>query len=60
MQNKDIREEAAKTRVYLWEIAAALGITDSHFSRTLRREMSEEKKTEIREIIHRISSERGD
>lgn len=59
MQNKDIREEAARSRVYLWEIASALGITDSHFSRKLRREMSEEQKARIRAIIRRIAHERG-
>ena len=59
MKNQDIRLEAAGAGVKLWEIAEALGITDSWFSRKLRQELPEEQKAEIRTIIRRIAAERG-
>lgn len=56
-RNVDIREEAALAGVKLWQIADALGITDSNFSRKLRKELSDGTKEEIRGIIKRISEE---
>lgn len=58
MKNLDIREEANKSKVKLWEIAEELNISDNWFSRILRHELPEEKKTEIRSIIKNIASER--
>lgn len=55
--NTDIRGEAALAGVKLWQIADALGITDSNFSRKLRKELPEQKKEEIRTIIRKISGE---
>ncbi|MBQ9257976.1 MAG: hypothetical protein IJ181_12790 [Acidaminococcaceae bacterium] len=55
MKNKDIRLMAAGAGVKLWQIAQVLGITDSSFSRALRKELTPEKKEEIREIITRLS-----
>lgn len=57
MKNKDIRLMAAGAGVKLWEIAQELGMTDSSFSRVLRKELTPEKKEEIREIIIRLSKE---
>lgn len=51
MQNKDIRDYARINDVRLWQIAEKLNLQDSNFSRILRRELSEEKKAEIRAII---------
>lgn len=55
MHNKDIRLLAAGAGVKLWEIAVELGITNSTFSRVLRKELTPEKKEEMREIITRLS-----
>ena len=57
MKNKDIRLMAAGAGVKLWEIAQELGMTDSSFSRVLRKALTPEKKEEIREIIIRLSKE---
>lgn len=59
MQNKKIRQEAESKGVYLWEIAERLGVTDSTFSRKLRRELPEEEQTAIIQIIKEISIMRG-
>lgn len=51
MNNLDIRTEAAKSGVKLWQIAERLGITDGNFSRKLRKELTAEEKATIRAII---------
>ena len=54
MKNIDIRNEAAKARIKLYEIAEGLGITDSTFSRKLRKELPPEEKEKIRSVIRKI------
>lgn len=51
MKNKEIREKANTHGIYLWEIADVLGITDSTFSRKLRKELPEAEKMSILKII---------
>lgn len=57
MANLDIRRAAAGNGVRLWQIADALSIADSSFSRKLRKELPEAEKAEIFEIIANISRE---
>ena len=57
MKNQDIRNEVKSASLKLWQIAEELGITDSTFSRMLRRELSDEKKAEIRSIIEKLKKE---
>lgn len=59
MKNQDIRNEVKSASLKLWQIAEELGITDSTLSRMLRRELSDEKKTEIRSIIKKLKKERA-
>ena len=59
MSNQDIRRTAAGTGVKLWQIADALGITDSSFSRKLRKELPQEEKEKIFSIIQKLSQEVG-
>ena len=59
MKNKDIRLMAAGAGVKLWEIAQELGMTDSSFSRKLRKEFTPKEKEEIIGIIKRISGGRA-
>ena len=54
MKNLDIRLAATGAGVRLWQIAEALGITDSSFSRKLRKELSDTQKQEIFDIIDRL------
>ena len=57
MCNQDIRQTATKSSVRLWRIADALGITDSSFSRRLRKELPQEEKEKIFSIIQKLSQE---
>ena len=57
MMNQDVRLAAAGAGVRLWEIAAKLGVTDSTFSRKLRRELSGDEKAKIYSIIEQIVAE---
>lgn len=55
--NIEIRNAIFKSNIKKWEIANKLGITDSSFSRMLRKEMSEEMKNKIIEIIKNYGTE---
>lgn len=57
MCNQDIRQTATELSVRLWQIADALGITDSSFSRKLRKELSQEEKEKIFSIIEKLAQE---
>lgn len=57
MRNNDIRQAAAASGVHLWQIAEALGIADTAFSKLLRRELPPEKKQEILAAIDKIASQ---
>lgn len=57
MQNQDIRKAANDAGVRLWQIAEAMGIADSQFSRKLRKEFSREDKEKIFSIIRELSKE---
>lgn len=59
MYNQDIRRTAAGAGVKLWQIADALGIADGSFSRKLRKELPQEEKERIFEIIKDLSKEVG-
>ena len=54
MNNREIRKQAKNKGVRLWEIAEMLGITDSTFSKKLRRELPQEEQ----DIILAISKEK--
>ena len=54
--NKDIRAAAAAAGVFLWQIAEAIGVTDGTFSRKLRRELSDDEKAAILQVIQNLST----
>lgn len=54
MANAEVREEIKKSRLFHYEIADALGISESAFSKWLRSEMSVEKKEKIAQAIESI------
>ncbi len=56
--NKEIKDYAAAKKVFLWEVAARFGITDSHFSRRLRAEFTPEEKQQAMQYIDEIASGR--
>ena len=57
MRNSDIRQEIKSAGLRLWQIAEALGMQDSNFSRKLRHELSDAEKEKIRAIIADLSKE---
>lgn len=60
MQNVDLRNEATKAGVRLWEIAESLGVTEWTLSRKLRKELDDEQKERIYNIINVIKAQRGE
>lgn len=56
--NNDIRNIAKKRGVKLWEIALHLGINDGNFSRKLRKELPQDEKQRIFDIIDQIATEK--
>lgn len=58
--NKDIRLAAAGAGIHLWQIAQALGVTDSTFSRMLRVELTPADKQRIAAIISSLSNGGGE
>ena len=57
MCNIYVRRAAAGSGVRLWQVADALGIADAQLSRKLRKELPDEEKQKIFEIIRNISAE---
>lgn len=58
MTNEQVRNYAAKKKVFLWEVARAFGITDSYFSRRLRNEFTEEEREQAIKYIDEIAAKR--
>lgn len=59
VRNKKIRDYAKEKKVPLWKIAERYrgGITDSYFSKLLRKKFTDEEEKEILSIINNISKE---
>lgn len=58
MYNREIREAAKSTGVHLWQVANVYGVNDGNFSRKLRKELPQEEKQKILEIIDRLAQEK--
>lgn len=56
--NTDIRKHAKKRKVYLYEVAEQLNISDPTFTRRLRHELPDEQKREIFAAIDTIAAAR--
>lgn len=56
MVNTEIKDMAKKYNVKLWQIADELSITDTLFSKKLRKELSNEEKKKIISIIKKIKN----
>ena len=57
MSNLDLRNEAKKSGVKLWQIAERMGIADFNLSRKLRHELPDEEKEKIMSIIRELAAE---
>lgn len=60
MENQEVRNYAQKHGVKLWEIAEAIGYTDTTFSRKLRRELSATQQEHICQIIEKIAERKAE
>ena len=58
MYNREIREAAKSTGVHLWQVANVYVVNDGNFSRKLRKELPQEEKQKILEIIDRLAQEK--
>ncbi len=59
MRNVEIKQRAKEKGVKLWQLAERLGITDSTFSRRLRREFSEEEYARVCTLIDELAAGGG-
>ena len=53
--NMKIREKARSSGIRLWQIADALGMQESLFSKKLRKELSAEEQERILGVIEQLS-----
>ena len=58
MNNKEIRNAAGGYGLKLWQVAEAIGMNESAFSRKLRRELPQEEKQRILAAIDRLVQEK--
>lgn len=58
--NKEIRIAARDAGVRLWQVAERIGMNDGNFSRKLRRELPNQEKKEILEIIKTLEAEKAE
>lgn len=59
MANEAIKTAAKEAGVKLWEVAAALGMTDGTLSRKLRFEFGEEERIKTLSTIKALSEQKG-
>lgn len=55
--NNDIRLLAAGKGVRLWQIAKALGVSETWFIRIMREELPEQKREQVIKIINDLAQE---
>lgn len=58
MKNVEIRSAYMLAGIKQWQFAEAMGISETHLSRKLRKELPQEEKRNILEIIDRLSKEK--
>ena len=54
MNNFEIRQAVKENRLYNYEGAAALGVSEFTLSRKLRNELGQEEKEKIQEVIEKL------
>lgn len=57
MKNIDVRAKAKEKGVCLWQIAEFLKISEATITRKLRKELSDEEKERIFEIIEELKTQ---
>lgn len=56
--NQDIRNKMENNHIRYWQVAYAYGIDDVAFSKKLRKELSEDEKEKILNIIDNLIKEK--
>lgn len=59
MTKTEIKQLAKNAGVYMWQIAEKLGITDSTFSRKLRRPLSETDTKKVLAALQQLTAEQA-
>ena len=59
MNNELIRNTAKKSKVFLWEIATALNVSEATITRKLRKELSADETARILDIIEQLAAEKA-
>ena len=57
--NQDVRQAAIQKGVKHWQIAYQMGIREEAFSKMLRKELPEETKQKIMEVIEKMTESGG-
>lgn len=57
MSGAEIKEEIQRAGLKLWQVADAYGVTDSYFSRLLRKDFTSEQTEKILSIINELKGE---
>lgn len=55
MQNIEIRSAIDRAGLHYWQVADALGIADSTFTKWLRKELPEDKRLQVMAAIKKLS-----
>lgn len=58
MKNVEIRSAYMQAGIKQWQLAEALGLSETHFSRKLRKELPQEEKEKILDTIQRLAKEK--
>lgn len=58
MSNNEIRNAAGGCGLRLWQVAEAIGMNESAFSRKLRKELPQDEKARILAVIDRLAQEK--
>lgn len=57
MTNNEVRRAIRLSGFYFWQVAEKLGMTDSSFSRKLRKELSEDEKQRVYGALKELEKE---
>ena len=55
MSNRDVQINILSSGLMKWQIAEAIGIADTTFSKWLRKELSEDKKALLLAVIEKLA-----
>lgn len=56
MTGSEVKEKINTAGLKLWQVAYAYGVTDSHFSRLLRKDFTDEQTNKILSIIEELKT----